>query len=88
MARQRRRISATTPAPYRIEVQGCLDLEFSAWLGGMEIVADSDSQTTTLTGVLPDQTALQGVLESLHNLQIALIRVERLDSSLDAPDRP
>jgi hypothetical protein len=88
MARDRRCISATAPAPYRIVVQGCLDVELSAWLNGMEILADSESQTTTLTGVLQDQSALQGVLDSLHNMRIMLIRVERLDGSIDAPDQP
>jgi hypothetical protein len=88
MPGHRRRISAAAPAPYRIVVQGCLDVELSDWLNSMEIVADPKSQTTTLTGVLQDQAALQGVLDSLYAMQIILIRVERLDGSVEAQDRP
>jgi hypothetical protein len=69
------------PTTYRVCVQGVLDSEWSDFLGGMQIVTefrDGQKPTTTLTGRLPDQSALASVLDGLHNLGFVLISLELL----------
>lgn len=56
-----------------------MDPAWSEWLQGMivTVVEEQDQYTVTeLRGQLPDQTALMGVLEQLHNCAISVIRVE------------
>jgi hypothetical protein len=69
------------PATYQVRVQGILDSQWSDLLGGMNITTDYrvDAQPVTiLTGRLPDQSALAGVLSALHDLGLSLLSVERL----------
>ena len=46
---------------YEIQVKGVLEAEWSDWLGGMAITALLDG-ITQLSGAVPDQAALQGIL--------------------------
>lgn len=68
-----------TPPPagylYLIRVQGRLTGQWSEWLEGLAIQTESDS--TTLQGFLPDQAALLGVLNKLHALNLVLLSVTR-----------
>ncbi len=66
---------------YRIQVRGTLDESWSDSAGGMDIVItqDGDDTSTTLTGELPDQAALSGVLNLLYDLGLKLLSVETLD---------
>lgn len=71
-----------TPAVFRIIVQGNLDASWSEQLGGMEISSARtlDNQPLTiLTGRLIDQAALAGVLHSLYEMHLPLIKVELLE---------
>jgi hypothetical protein len=68
---------------YRIRVEGHLDASWSDRLGGLAIETSSEDGNTiisTLTGQLPDQSALSGVLNALVDLHHALISVKRVDS--------
>jgi len=47
-------------------------------LGGMQVAAASPA-ATTLEGWLPDQAALQGVLDTLYELRFCLEEVTRLN---------
>ena len=70
----------TTTRRYRILVEGRLDPAWSPSLAGLNISegdAASLRPTSTLTGPLPDQGALHGVLDLLFMLNLPLIRVER-----------
>ena len=72
---------------YRIRVEGHLDPSWSARLGGMAIELSpqgEDLPVSTLTGPLPDQCALSGVLNALVDRRHSLISVRRLsdESSL------
>jgi len=74
-------------AVYRIVVRGRLDSSWSARLGDMKIVTESDASlevTTTLFGPLADQAALAGILNTLYDLGLTLVCVEYL-AELDAP---
>lgn len=59
---------------YEIRVRAYLDSSTVDWLGDFAIRHAGDTNTV-LTGVLPDQSALFGILLRLHNLGIPLISV-------------
>jgi hypothetical protein len=64
---------------YRILIRGTLDPDWSARLDGMTISAAQlvDGATaTSLIGELADQSALVGVLNTLHDLGLSLVSVE------------
>ena len=74
---------------YRILIRGTLDADWAARLGGMTVSATrlaDGTPTTTLIGDLADQSALVGVLNTLHDLGIPLIKVERVGA--EAENRP
>ncbi|HRV95115.1 MAG TPA: hypothetical protein P5526_23355 [Anaerolineae bacterium] len=68
-------------ARYRIRIEGHLDERWSDYLGGLEVHYTSPlphQNITLLTGTLLDQAALIGVLNTLYNLRLTLLSVERL----------
>lgn len=70
-------------AAYRIIVEGTLDPIWLDSLGGLEITEQrqpGQSVVTRLEGLLVDQSALQGVLDTLFMLGLRLITVECLPS--------
>ena len=78
-----------TRCRYCILINGTLDTGWSDRLGGMTISAAKQAggtPTTTLIGELADQSALVGVLNTLHDLGIPLIKVERVGA--EAENRP
>jgi hypothetical protein len=65
-------------ATYRIKVQGRLN---EAWFDDMAISVASGNDgvtVTTLTGTLPDQPALHGLLARVRDLGLPLLLVERV----------
>jgi hypothetical protein len=66
------------PTTYRIRIRGQLDSQWSAWFDGVE-VAEASGGETTLTGLLPDQSALHGVLTRIRDLGLELVSVEALE---------
>lgn len=62
------------PAPYRIVVQGCLDAQRAQWFDDMTMT--TTTQTTTLIGVVADQSALHGLLTRVRDLGLPLLLVE------------
>jgi hypothetical protein len=69
------------PATYRIQVQGCVGDDWADWFDGMVVTVSSHPRgpsTTTLTGTLVDQAALQGLLSKLYNLGLPLLSVQIL----------
>ena len=80
---QRNRIKFEKPGNYRIVVQGILTGNWSDRLAGMRITTNNteDGATaTTLIGHLRDQTQLNGVLNSLYDLHLPILSVERIGS--------
>ena len=56
---------------------------WSEWAGGMTITVESEGDgppVTTLTGIVVDQAALQGLLRRLYSLGLPLISVNWLDT--------
>jgi hypothetical protein len=74
----KQKLTLDQPATYQIKVPGHLDESWSDWAGGMTITLESGDDgppTTTLTGVVADQAALQGLLRRLYSLGLPLISV-------------
>jgi hypothetical protein len=64
---------------YQIELEGFLDERWSEWFGGMRIDhLDTHGGVTLLTGEIPDQTALYGLLDKARDLGLVLLSVKRL----------
>jgi hypothetical protein len=57
---------------YEIKVAGHLDEHWSGWLGGLAITHEENG-CTLLTGVIPDQAALHGILGQIQELGLTLI---------------
>ncbi len=66
------------PRVYEFRVEGHLADRWSDWFEGLTIRNDSNGETT-LTGRLTDQAALFGVLTRIHDLNLILISVHRID---------
>ena len=57
---------------YVIRLQGRLELEFASWFPELAITEDMDDNTL-LSGELPDQAALIGILLRAHNLNLQIL---------------
>jgi hypothetical protein len=70
------------PTEYQILVGETLDEGWSEWFGmAVEaVVLPGGRAATRLSGELPDQPALFGVLLKVRDLNLVLIRVERMDN--------
>lgn len=55
-----------------IRVRGQVDIGWSDWLGGLQMGHTEDGDTI-LTGVVRDQSALQGLLLRLVGLNLSLV---------------
>lgn len=60
---------------YHILLRGKLDLEQASWFPELTH-AEADDGNTLLSGELPDQSALMGVLFRAHNLNLQILSVE------------
>jgi hypothetical protein len=63
---------------YRITVKGVLGREWSDWFDGMVMTGDSAGQTE-LTGPIPDQAALHGLLAKIRDLGLTLLSVQLIE---------
>jgi hypothetical protein len=81
-----RKLGLDRPGKYEIKVPGRLDESWWEWFEGMTITVESgddDPTITTLTGVVPDEAALQGLLSRLYSIGLRLLSVQRMESNLD-----
>ncbi len=62
------------PEYCEIKVKGHLDPVWSEWFAGLELT-HLESNETLLSGPLPDQSALHGLLERIRDLNLKLISV-------------
>lgn len=70
-----------THTAFQITIQGALGRDWSSRLEGLDIICvpSVDGQPMTiLTGEMVDQTALLGVLNTLYDLHLPILSVERL----------
>lgn len=66
---------------YQIHIFGKLDPKWSEWFADFSITHTNG--VTVLEGAVADQSALYGILTKIHDLGLALIRVERLSSEFN-----
>lgn len=55
---------------YQIVVRGHLESDWSEWFDGL-----AEQGTTLLSGMLPDQTALHGILNKIRDLGLPLLLI-------------
>ena len=62
------------PEHYEIKIKGYLDPRWSEWFAGLKLT-HLQGDETLLSGSLPDQAALHGLLERIRDLNLTLISV-------------
>jgi hypothetical protein len=72
--------SRATPARYQLRVDGHLDARWSARLDDLALRLHDDG-TTTLTGLVEDQSQLHGLLVKIRDLGLTLISIRVLDET-------
>jgi hypothetical protein len=65
---------------YQIRIEGLANLDWSTLFEEVTVQHTEDGQTI-LTGALPDQTALHGVLMRIRDLGLSLVEVKRIENS-------
>jgi hypothetical protein len=73
------------PARYEVRVDGVLDGRWSQWFHGLRI--DNQGSETVLSGTLPDQPALHGILDKVRDLGLCIIAVRRIPPQEAAGDQ-
>jgi hypothetical protein len=84
MEKHRKGVSLLAPAVYRISIHGILGTNLSDYYSGMTIEHEGDPKhdaMSILTGRLADQSALIGVLNSLHDIGFPILSVEYLNTA-------
>ncbi len=70
---------------YEIRVEETLDSHWSKWFEGVEILSSSEGSNTPgtlLSGSLPDQAALFGILSQIRSLNLTLMEVRRINPAV------
>jgi len=62
---------------YEIRIAGHLDVHWADWFDGMSITLEEDG-TTLLSGPVPDQPALYGILRRVRDLGLPLVSVNQI----------
>lgn len=70
------------PEYYEIKIRGHLDKRWSEWFTGLKLTRLNGDETL-LSGVLPDQSALHGMLEHIRDLNLTLLSVKKGEEGED-----
>jgi hypothetical protein len=62
------------PEYYEIKIKGLLDQRWEEWFAGLQL-EHLEGNVTLLSGTLPDQAMLHGLLERVRDLNLTLITV-------------
>lgn len=63
---------------YQIRLKGQLDPGWENWFGGLAIT-QAENGDSLLTGPLPDQAALHGLLKKIRDLGLPLVSINCLE---------
>ena len=69
------------PEYYRIIVEGHLNRNWTDWFEGLKI--DYEGGNTVFTGQVLDQAALHGLFNRIRDLNLTLLKVERISPTQD-----
>ena len=74
---------------YEIKVKGHLEEHWADWLGGLSITHDAQGNSL-LTGIVPDQAALHGILAQIRDLGLTLISLapQSVDEKESIDEKP
>ncbi len=67
---------------YQIKIQGKIDITWSEWFSGMEIVSVEDPDgdpVTTLTGPVADQASLRGISNRIWDLNLTILSITQIE---------
>ncbi len=76
------RIDPRHPTVYQIRLKGHLRREWADWFEGLTVTLEDDGHTL-LTGPVPDQAALHGLLKKVRDGGLTLVSVNPVE-----PGRP
>jgi hypothetical protein len=76
--------TANEAGRYEIRLKGHLDNRWATWFDGLSLTTCSDG-TTTLHGVVVDQSALHGLLQKVRDIGLPLISVTRVEPMPTTP---
>lgn len=65
-----------------IRIKGHLSVACNEWLDGLSAVNEENGEAV-ITGQLPDQTALLGLLNRIHALNLVIISYRQIQNSVD-----
>jgi hypothetical protein len=68
--------SSGAPMLYEIRLAGHLDPRWAAWFDGLAVTTHADG-STVISGPIPDQAALHGVLQRVRDLGLTLMSVNQ-----------
>jgi hypothetical protein len=68
---------------YEVRVKGHLEEDWGDWFDGMSITHTGNGETI-LSGPLPDQAALFGLLFKINSLNLTLLSINFVSVSLDS----
>jgi hypothetical protein len=74
------------PINYRITIRGRVGHHWSQWLGEPRLshrATGKGQEVTDLTGTLPDESALQGLLSRIWRLNLTALEVVTSSEALD-----
>ena len=74
------------PEYYEIKIKGHLDQHWSESFAELKFTY-LDGNVTLLSGLLPDQAAIHGLLERIRDLNLTLLSVKRGDVSIQDSDK-
>jgi hypothetical protein len=69
---------------YEIHIKGHLGADWSDWFGGLT-VTNLDGGEALISGDIPDQAALHGVLARVYSLNLTLLGVRRVAPEVGGP---
>ena len=62
--------------PYQIVIKGHLSKNWQDWFGGIDLAVEGEN--SVITAFFPDQAALHGALNKIRDLNLELLKVEKL----------